>query len=290
LGFSQQRGIDLHVHSTASDGTLTPTEIIATAAASGLGAVAITDHDTVEGARQALHAERPSTLKFLTGIEISAEPPPRWPDAGSIHILGYGIHVEDPTLNQNLERLRQARRNRNPRIIAQLRRLGFDVSVEAVQALAGTSQLGRPHIAGLLLDKGYVSSIDEAFERYLGKNKPAYVDRERIACREAIQLIDACGGLAVLAHPGLLPFPVDRDLEKWIIAMQDMGLQGIEAYYPEHSQGFTEHCRRIARRRGLLVTGGTDYHGALKPETQMGRGRGNFYVPYRIYEELMGRL
>nr|MCU0585693.1 PHP domain-containing protein [Desulfobacterales bacterium] len=168
--------IDLHIHSTASDGTFTPTEILAMAVRAGLGAIAITDHDSIAGSREALLEGVPPGLGFLTGVEISAEPPPSYPGSGSIHILGYAIRLDDPELNRALEKLQEARKNRNPEIIRNLKRLGIPISLEEVVREAGEGQPGRPHIAALLVKKGVVGSIDEAFDRYLGNGKPGYVD------------------------------------------------------------------------------------------------------------------
>jgi predicted metal-dependent phosphoesterase TrpH len=157
--------IDLHIHSTASDGTLTPAEIIALAVRLGLGAISITDHDSLAGSREALIVGVPAELGFLTGVEISAEPPPSYPGAGSIHILGYGLRLDDPELNRTLEKLQDSRRQRNPEIIARLNKLGIPIRIEEVEGEAADGQPGRPHIAKLLVKKGIVKTIDDAFDR-----------------------------------------------------------------------------------------------------------------------------
>lgn len=281
--------IDLHIHSTASDGTLSPAEIVALALRIGLGAISITDHDSIAGAREVLLGGIPDTLGFLTGVEISAEPPPFYPGGGSIHVLGYGLRLDDPELNRALEKLQDSRRQRNPEIVARLNKLGFPIRVEEIEKEAVDGQPGRPHIAKLLVKKGYVKSIDEAFDRYLGKGKPAYVDKVRIESIHAIELINAAGGIPVLAHPCLLELEGVDQLDDLLQEMMSMGLKGLEVYYPQHSREQTHQYVDLARRHDLLMTGGTDFHGDIQPEIQMGIGQGEFQVPYALYEKLIER-
>jgi predicted metal-dependent phosphoesterase TrpH len=282
--------IDLHIHSTASDGTLHPHEIIGQAVGLGLEAIAITDHDSVAGVKTARRLVIPPSLKFLTGVEISAAPPPTIRPTGSFHILGYGIDPEDPNLNDSLRVLQEARESRNPAIIGALNRLGVDITLAEVVAAVGECQLGRPHIARRLVQKKVVASIDEAFDRFLGRGKPAYIDKYRIGCRDALELIRIAGGVPVLAHPGLLAFETDSGLADAIATLVGMGLMGLEVFYPEHTPAFTEACRHLALQHGLLMTGGTDFHGALNPEIQMGTGRGDLDIPFALYEALVRRV
>ena len=279
-------GIDLHIHSTASDGTLPPAEIIKLAQKLKLRAIAITDHDTIDGSKEALQAGIPPSVKFLTGVEISASYPPSFSHAGSFHILGYSIRLEDPQLNETLAVLQQARKNRNPQIVKRLNSLGFEFSLEDVASEIGDGQLGRPHIARYMLKRGFVKSIDEAFRKYIAQGKPAYVDKYRVDCKRAIQIILDAGGIPVLAHPILLNFDKDEITELFAL-LKSMDLKGIEVYYPEASPDMTAFYIELAERYGLLKTGGTDFHGSLKPDIQMGSGRGNFFVPYEIYEKLV---
>lgn len=279
-------GIDLHIHSTASDGTLPPAEIIKLAQKLKLRAIAITDHDTIDGSKEALQAGIPPSVKFLTGVEISASYPPSFSHAGSFHILGYSIRLEDPQLNETLAVLQQARKNRNPQIVKRLNSLGFEFSLEDVASEIGDGQLGRPHIARYMLKRGFVKSIDEAFRKYIAQGKPAYVDKYRVDCKRAIQIILDAGGIPVLAHPILLNFDKDEITELFAL-LKSMGLKGIEVYYPEASPDMTAFYIELAERYGLLKTGGTDFHGSLKPDIQMGSGRGDFFVPYEIYEKLV---
>ncbi|MEZ4528941.1 MAG: PHP domain-containing protein [Desulfobacterales bacterium] len=279
--------IDLHIHSTASDGTCTPAEILRLAGEMGIGIFSITDHDTVAGSKEILGMEIPPPIRFIPGLEISAQSPDSFPCAGSFHILGYNMDVDDSVLNQTLEVLREARRNRNPRIIENLTRMGFDLSMEELIRHAGDSQIGRPHIAGLMLKKGFVQSIDEAFDKYIGTGKPAYVDKYRISSTEAITMIRNAGGTAVLAHPGLLKPLIPFSFEEMILHLRKIGLCGIEVWYPEHSAEQTACYAQVADRCGLIKTGGTDFHGAVKPGLQMGIGRGDFRVPYSAGGQLI---
>lgn len=283
---SRQVKIDLHIHSDASDGTLSPAEILDLARDLNLGAIALTDHDTIEGSKKIIDIGIPPPMRFLTGIEISAAPPPSFPCSGSFHILGYGLRLDDPVLNQTLDVLQKVRRDRNPRMINRLNSLGIDISIAELTDIFGEGQIGRPHIARIMLKKGYVSSIDDAFDRYLSKGKAAYVDKYRVDCGKAIEIIAGAGGVSVLAHPGLLKPDDNARLENLIRTLKTMGLRGIEVCYPEHSDKQTALYSELAERYDLLITGGTDFHGSLKPDIQMGVGKGDFFVPYALYEKL----
>jgi hypothetical protein len=287
LEFSRNPPIDLHIHSTASDGTLTPAELIEMAVALRLGAISITDHDTLAGSREALLGGIPPELGFLTGVEISAEPPPSYGGPGSIHILGYGLRLDDPDLNLALEKLQNARRDRTPKIIRRLNAIGVPVTLAEVARLAGDGQPGRPHIAKLMVQKGVVADIDEAFDRYLGNGQPGYVDKFRIESAEAVALINAAGGAAVLAHPSLLELEGEEPLEEMLLELVAMGLKGIEVFFPEHSPEQTRIYAELARRHGLLMTGGTDFHGDIDPRIKMGVGKGDLRVPYALYQRLI---
>jgi 3',5'-nucleoside bisphosphate phosphatase len=282
--------IDLHIHSTASDGSLSPIEILNLAKDLNLGAIAITDHDTIAGTKDAIACGIPPSLKFLTGVEISTEPPPSFPFPGSLHILGYGIDLNDIRLNQTLLVLQESRKNRNPRILELLTNLGIELTLDEVRNEAGECQLGRPHIAQLMVARGFVKSVDDAFKKYLGNGKPAYVDKYRIDCARVIEMIINAGGIPVLAHPNLIPMKSEKMLEALIISLKEMGLKGIESYYPEHPPDLITRFNEMANRYNLLITGGTDFHGSIKPEIQMGSGTGDLYIPYQIYENLISSL
>jgi len=266
---------------------LTPSEVISHAQKIQLKAIAITDHDTLAGSKAALQSGIPRGLDFLTGVEISAAPPPFYAGSGSFHILGYSLRLEDLELNRALEKLRQARKNRNPAILKRLNELGIALTLDEIRAEIGNGQLGRPHIAQLMVKKKVVTSIDEAFDRYLGTGKPAYVDKYRVECFKVIDLIRGAGGIPVLAHPGLLDTKNDNDLDTLISQLKAMGIQGVEVYYSEHTPDQTLLIAELARRHDLLMTGGTDFHGEIQPEIKMGSGNGNLCIPYELYQKLI---
>jgi predicted metal-dependent phosphoesterase TrpH len=287
LEYKNRLGIDLHIHSTASDGSLTPADIIDHAQKLNLAAIAITDHDSVDGSKEALQIGIPPSLHFLTGVEISAAHPPFFPGSGSFHILGYAIHLDNRELNQALSKLQDARKNRNPEILKRLNKLGFRISLEEVNQEVGEGQMGRPHIAYAMLKKGFVASINEAFDKYLGNAGPAYVDKDRIECEQAINIIRAAGGVPVLAHPALLNIDNDQNLDALLQNLVKIGLAGIEVYYPGHSPRQIRQYTELAEKYGLLMTGGTDFHGSITPDTKMGSGNGDLFVPYTLYKELI---
>ncbi len=272
--------IDLHVHTTASDGTLTPAKTVFHAVRCGLAAVAITDHDTVDGVAEALAAGAEAGLEVVPGVEISVDYP------GEMHILGYFLDPQNPELLAGLELLRKYREVRNPRLAAKLRQLGLDISLEEVAAVAAGEVIGRPHFAVVMQQKGYVSSYDEAFELYLGAGKPAYVKKERLMPREGIALITAAGGIPVLAHPKYLAAGGENSLEELVRELKGYGLKGIEVFYTTHTPGETGQYCRLAGRFGLVITGGTDFHGANKPEIAIGTGGGDLKVGYHLLEKL----
>jgi hypothetical protein len=286
LDCNHHLGIDLHIHSTASDGSFTPAEILDHAQKLNLAAIAITDHDSIDGSREALRIGIPSSIDFLTGVEISAAHPPFFPGSGSFHILGYDIDLDNRELNQALDKLQAARKNRNPAILKLLNKLGFPISLKEVTQEVGEGQLGRPHIAYAMVKNGYVASIDEAFDKYLGTDRPAYVDKYRIECEQAIRIIRAAGGFPVLAHPALLNIESDQKLDALLQNLVKIGLAGIEVYYPGHSPQQIRQYMQLADRYGLLMTGGTDFHGTITPEIKMGSGKGKLFIPYSLYEKL----
>ena len=287
MEFSRHVSIDLHIHTTASDGTLTPAQVVSHARHLKLKAIAITDHDTVAGSKDALSSGIPPSLGFITGVEISSTPPPFYSGSGSFHLLGYSMRLDDPELNRTLEQLQQARKNRNPAIIDRLNALGISITLDEVRKEAGEGQLGRPHIAQLMVKKKVVASIDEAFDRYLGTGKPAYVDKQRVDCFQAIEIILDAGGVPVLAHPGLLDYKTENQLNELIGELKKAGIQGVEVYYSGHTPDQTRLYAKLAQRHDLLMTGGSDFHGAIQPEIEMGSGLGDLIVPYDLFEKLI---
>jgi len=277
--------VDLHIHTTASDGSLTVREIFQLARKLKLAAIAITDHDTLAGTIEALNHGIPDGLGFLTGVEISTQAPKEMPVSGSLHILGYGVRLNDPDLNEILTKLRESRADRNPAILDHLAQIGIDISYSQLVNTFKDAQLGRPHIAQLLVEKGYAASINEAFDRYLANGTPGYVEKYRIDCRQAIGAVRRAGGVPVLAHPVLLNLS-DAQLEALVSMLVQSGLKGIEAHFPEHNRLQTDFYQALAYRYGLIVTGGTDFHGAVTPDIQMGIGTGDLRVPYSTYENI----
>ncbi|MGQ9645562.1 MAG: PHP domain-containing protein [Thermodesulfobacteriota bacterium] len=273
--------VDLHLHTTASDGVMTPAEIVNYAKKRGLLAIAITDHDTIEGVEEALLEGEKIGFEVIPGIEISAEHSP-----GSMHLLGYFIDIHCPLLKKRLEYLQKARAERNPKIAERLNQLGIDISLEEVLKASGGGQLGRPHFAQVLIEKGYVRSFQEAFEKFLKKGAPAYVEKMRFSPEESIHFIREASGVAVLAHPKTLQVDGYSELESLILRLVREGLRGIEVYYPEHSGAEIAQYKALAEKHGLLITGGTDYHGIEKNGLEIGVGRGDMNLPYWIVENL----
>ncbi len=276
--------IDLHVHTTASDGTMTPEEVVFHAARQGLRAIAVTDHDTVDGVEEALEAGSRAGIEVVPGVEIGVDYP------GEMHILGYFVDPHNPRLQRGLSLLRRYREERNPRMVEKLRGLGFDISIGEVAEAAGGNVIGRPHIAAVMKQKGYVRDFDEAFELYLGAGKPAYVKKDKLTPREGIELVTAAGGIAVLAHPKYLEVSGDKSLQALIEELVGYGLEGIEVFYTTHTPEETDRYFNLAERNGLLVTGGTDFHGNNKEAIEIGKGAGGLAVSYEFLEKLKRRV
>ncbi|HOJ13810.1 MAG TPA: PHP domain-containing protein [Deltaproteobacteria bacterium] len=254
---------DLHVHSNASDGAHSPTEVVQRARSSGIVAVAITDHDTLGGIGEALSASRGTSLSVVAGTELSARSP-----RGTLHILGY-FPCWPSGLEAELASLERARRERIPRIVDRLRGLGMDITEQDVETYAARAVPGRPHVARVLVDKGFASSVDDAFHRFLARGRPGYVPKAKPSVRDALALVRDHGGIPVLAHPSSLG--MDRgELRRFVRFLARSGLEGIEAFHPDHGPGETAHCIGMAEALGLLVTGGSDYHGLEDHECPIG--------------------
>lgn len=252
---------DLHLHSTASDGRLSPEELVRTAAGLGLAVMAITDHDSVDGIPPALRAAQAyPTLRVIPGVEVSTDVP-----HGEVHVLGYFIDYTTPELATSLSDFRNSRRVRAQKMIAKLASMGVQIEWDRVQEIAGTGSVGRPHIAQAMLERKYVQSQKEAFERYIGREAPAYVERDKMTPEQVVELIVRVGGLAVLAHPFDIP-----DLDQMIPRLQRKGLAGIEVYYNNYSPKTIQYLASLARKHALVATGGSDYHGISASETPIG--------------------
>ncbi len=277
--------IDLHIHSSCSDGGLAPREIVACAAARKLEAVAITDHDSIDGNAEAEAAGRALGVPVLAGVELST----RWRDL-TFHLLGYGLRRRTPRVEERFVFLRESRRRRAPLMIEKLRGLGIDITLEDVAREAGGGLVGRPHFARVLLRRGVAGSHQEVFDRLLARGAPGYVDKARLSPAEACEVIQEADGVAVLAHPGLVEKDRPGGLEELLQALVPLGLAGLEVYYSRHTPDQVQRYSALARRHGLLVTGGSDFHRPGEGGPQLGSGFGNLRVPFACFEALRDRL
>jgi 3',5'-nucleoside bisphosphate phosphatase len=279
--------IDLHSHTNESDGTSSPRELVALACAARLDALAITDHDTFAGYDGAADPARETGLRLLCGIEISTA----WgqPKEQTVHLLGYWFDTP-PTaaFRAWLDGIQAARRDRNKRLAVRLQELGMDVRLEEAEAI-GRNMTGRPHFARVMVGKGYVGGIREAFDRYLDESAIAYVERDEPSFEEAVRRVAEAGGLASLAHPLRLGKRDAVEEERMIATMVGMGLPAIEVWHSDHSATDALRYMRLAQRHGLAVTGGSDYHGDHKPGVVLGRGAGNLNIPVSVLEDLLVR-
>ena len=250
---------DLHIHSSASDGTLSPSSLVELAARNGVDVIALADHDSVSGVHEALRAAVPLGVTVIPAVELSAA-------SGdlSIHILGYFVDVDDAQLVQRLDELRVARLRRAESIVAALRASGYDISIDDVLELSQGGAVGRTHVARTLVTSGHASSVSDAFERLVGRGKPFYRPKDLMTPRDAVTLITGAGGLAVLAHPGV------SGTEDLIGELVGYGLAGVEAYHVDHTPEQRVRLAETAARLGLLVTGGTDYHSPDAPHPDLG--------------------
>ena len=253
--------VDLHIHSSASDGLLSPTEIIRKSAALGLTIIALADHDTVDGIASALAAaEAFPQLKVIPAVEISTDTP-----ADEVHLLGYFVDYTGYELRTALKRMRNSRRQRAQGMIAKLGDLGIHIEWQRVQEIAGGGSVGRPHLAQAMLEKGYIASLKEAFDRYISRNGSAYVEREKMTPPEAVELVLQANGLPVLAHPLTI-----SDLETVVVELKAAGLVGLEAYYSDYTVDEINRLVKLVDRHRLIATGGSDYHGLETSGTMIG--------------------
>lgn len=262
---------DLHLHTYFSDGTYSPEELVAQAKRHNLSAVALTDHDTVEGCRPTALACNAAGIEFIAGTELTAEQ-----EGHEIHILGYCCDIENRKLLAEIQKFQSVRQNRVREMVARLNQLNVPLQAEEVFALANCRAPGRPHVARALVEAGLVGSLDEAFERFLKRNRPAWVPKFKMSATEAIELIHQAGGVAVMAHPGL------NRSDEVIPAMAEAGLDGLECFHTKHSNATSEHYLELADRFHLLVTGGSDCHGTSKGKPLIGTVK----LPYHYAQKL----
>jgi len=251
--------VDLHLHTTASDGSFTPTKVVDKAVELGLKTIAITDHDTIGGIEEAQLAAVDKNLEVIPGIELNTDI-----SDVEVHILGYYINTNDLKLTDTLSKLRNSRYNRAQRMVKKLNQLGIDITFKRVCQLAGEGSLGRVHIAQAIIESGYVKEISQAFDRYIGKGSPAYINRYKLTPVEAVKLVKRAGGVPVLAHPAL----AKRDY--LIPELVNAGLQGLEVYHSEHDEDDVQHYAALAEEYELIKTGGSDCHGPNKGRTLIG--------------------
>lgn len=276
--------IDLHTHTTASDGTFSPFELVDTAADTGLEAVAITDHDTFAGYLEAAPYAVDRGLRLICGIELSTKL--ESPSRRTVHLLGYFLGGEPtPEFSDWILKLQAARHDRNARLAVKLQSLGMDIRLDEVQRL-GRRMAGRPHFARLMVQKGYCATTTEAFEKYLDESAPGYVDRDEPSLAEGIAKIKNGGGVTSLAHPIRLGKRDHREEESLIAAIVDLGLDAIEVFHSDHTALDSDRYLGIARKYGLRVTGGSDFHGDNKPFITLGRGANNLSIPKSVLDEL----
>ncbi|MBU0713638.1 PHP domain-containing protein [bacterium] len=269
------QNFDLHTHSNASDGSYSPGDLVKLAAESGVTTLALTDHDTVSGVVEAVVAGKKFGVTVIPGVEISIDFAP-----GAMHICGYYLDIDNPELQAGLNFVQVARRNRNPRIIEKLKVLGLNITLDEVKAAAGPDQLGRPHFAKVLVQKGYANDTQEAFNKYLAKGAPAYMDKQRLPLAQAVAMIKAAGGVAVLAHPVQLRLETMADYLTKFKELKAAGVEGIEAFNSYQSEAENQQLYRITKELDMLITAGSDFHGEIKPKVKLGQFGEN--VPLRI--------
>jgi len=281
--------IDLHLHSTASDGMLAPAVVVRRAREAGLSAIAITDHDTTAGVPEAMAEGARVGLEVVPGVEVSIG------HAHTFHMIGLFVDLEDHVLAEALERVRDGRAERNRALVSRLGELSLPVTLREVREYAGGDVVARPHFARALVARGYVGTTKEAFDRHIGKGRPGYVDRFRLTAEETIGLIRGAGGVSVLCHPSTLRLDMSGDgcgpdaLLPFVIDLREKGLDAIEVFYPDHDPPTEASLRAIAREADLLESGGSDFHGHTKKDVRNGIGGARLDVPDAVLEALRER-
>ena len=275
--------VDLHCHTTASDGSLTPSELVSAAAGIGLSAIAITDHDTLDGLAEGVATGGSLGVEVIPGVEISV----RYP-IGRCHLLGYLIDPGSNALRERLRTLKANRAARNQRMVDRMQSMGMAVTMDDMLAESGGGQIGRPHMARVLVRKGVATSVQDAFDRFLAKGAAAHVPKDKIGLEEGIELIHAVDALAVLAHPLTLKLDASSLAEE-LHRLRGLGLDGVECYYSQHDEGTTAILLQMAEEVDLLPTGGSDYHGTTKPGVSLGRVICDHPAPDSVLDEMKRR-
>lgn len=274
--------IDLHTHSNCSDGSMSPAEVVRAAKAAGLSAIALSDHDTVAGIAEAVAEGKRIGVEVIPAIELSAQ------SETETHILGYFINPENEQLKKTLEYAKEVRAMRECDVVRKLVEHGFDITMDELHELAGSDVLCRAHIAKLMVQKGYVSSVKEAFALWLASGRPAYSARQALTDAQAVRLIKSAGGLAFVAHLNQTKRTLD-DLESFLTRLKAEGLDGIEGIYTEYTPEQTAAYGALADKLGLIKSGGSDFHAAFKPHISIGRGTGNLRIPYSLLETMKNK-
>lgn len=278
-GDYMEKYIDLHTHSLKSDGSMTPAEVVREAKRAGLTAIALSDHDTVDGIYEAIEEGKKQGVEVVPAIEFSVQ------SETETHILGYFIDIENPELKKVLTEIVDLRIERNHVTCQKLNELGFDITLEEVRALAPNNFVGRAHFARVLMDKGYTESVKEGFDKYMAAGKYAYCEKQVLTAERAVKLIRSCGGLAFVAHPHLI-FQSDEWLYNFFKELKTYGLNGIEGYYTDYTPEMQEKFQTMAKELGLIISGGTDFHAKMKPHISIGTGLGNMKIPYSVLENM----
>lgn len=274
------RAVDLHTHTCRSDGSKTPTELVDYALKKGLSAIAITDHDTVAGLEEAIEYAKDKDIEVIPGIELSTEY-----QGKDIHIVGLDIDYKSKEFTNYLEEFVDSRDTRNIKMCKLLSDMGLTMTYEELKAEYAGSVITRAHYARFMLKRGYVTSLAEAFERYIGDNCPCFLPREKITPTKGVELIIKAGGIPILAHPMLYGMSFER-LQGLVDIMKVAGLMGIEAIYTTNTTSDERETREFAKRNNLLISGGSDYHGVAKPKTDLGVGFGKLFVPEAVWHDL----
>lgn len=275
--------IDLHTHSLCSDGAQTPTDVVRTAKAADLAAIALSDHDCISGVQEAVDAGNALGVEVIPAVELSAQ------SDTELHILGYFIDITNKKLQDTMAYALQVRDQRQEETCRKLNEQGFHITMEEARAEAnGNPVLCRAHFAQIMVRKGYAESVKDAFNRYLSVGCYAYSNRQALTAQEAVSLIREAGGIAVAAHLHLIKKP-DDELREYLRSLIPYGLDGVEGYYTDYTPDMEQRYRAIAKELGLVISGGTDYHGANKPHISIGKGKGNLEIPYSVLEGLRAR-
>lgn len=272
--------IDLHTHSTCSDGTFTPAQVVKAAKNAGLSAIALTDHDTIDGLHEAIQAGKKYEIEVITGIEFSVQ------SDTEMHLLGLGFDINCPVITSILDEMIYQRELRNYKVVELLADIGINITIDDIIAQATSKVTGRSQIAKAMLKKGYVSTIKEAFDKYLAHGRPAFIERTTLSPEKAIEIIKQCGGKSSLAHLNQIG-KSDEELYKILLHLKSVGLDAIEGYYTEYSANMSERYRQMALDIGLKLTGGSDFHGENKDGYNIGTGKGNLCIPYNLLKNLI---